>query len=234
MTFGKSKFSDRGKGAEDDVAKALEAWAKDRADRDYSRLLDTRAAGRVVKSAAADFEFFTTGGHGLLEVKETEHEYRLSRDKLPQLPRMRKRELAGGVCIVLVHHSTLKLWRVLRVADLVSTGDKGSWNLTEVPGYGSASEALGKAHAMFSSLLDTPARLVYCHYCRKHKPSTGFKTLPHLSGTVRHRCPDCQAVRVDPAARERKARTDMEIRKGEQATRTLLAKEAKERKRRPT
>lgn len=233
MTFGRSRFADRGKGAEDDVAKALKAWVADRADRDYTRLLDTRAAGRIVKSAAADFEFFAVGAHGLIEVKETEHEYRLSRDKVPQLARMRKRELCGGVCLVLVHHSTLGIWRTLRVGDMAEGGDKGSWNITDVPAYATATEALGRAHDLFSDLLDASPRLVYCHYCRKHKPSTGFKVLRHPGGTVRYRCPDCHAVRSDPTARERKTNADIEVRKGEQATRVLLAKEAKERKRNP-
>ena len=54
--------------------------------------LDTKAAGRIVKAAKADFEFFyfptnsVYAFFGLLEVKETEHEYRLQRAKVSQLP----------------------------------------------------------------------------------------------------------------------------------------------------
>ena len=235
MTFGKSRFADRGKQAEDAVSEALARWAQDRPDREFTRLLDTRAAGRVVKSAAADYEFFTVGQHGLIEVKQTEHEYRLERAKVPQLPRMRKRELAGGLCLVLIYHSTLDLWRVAHVRDLMTFGDKGSWNLTGHLTYRSAAEALGSTGDLFSSLLETQARLVYCHYCRKHKPGEGFIRLRHpTNSTVRFRCPTCQEVRTDPEARAKRERHDVEVRKGQQATRTLLAAEAKERKRKPT
>ncbi|MCA8917317.1 MAG: hypothetical protein KDB90_18150, partial [Planctomycetes bacterium] len=52
--------ADRGKEAEAAVAKALAAWQKMISQtREVNRLLDTRAAGRVVRSAAADFEFFS-------------------------------------------------------------------------------------------------------------------------------------------------------------------------------
>jgi hypothetical protein len=230
MTF-KSAFADRGKKAEDAVHKALERWVYGRADRDFTRLMDTRAAGRVVKSAAADFEFFTIGAHGLVECKSTEHTHRLARDKVPQLPRMRKRELAGGVCIVLVHHSTLGVWRTVQVKELVTFGDKGSWDLTDWPSYPSAQEALGNSHEVFSHLLDLQERLVYCHYCRTHKPSTGFKVLSHINGTKRYRCPECHEVRANPEAKAERVRKDTEVRQGEQATRVLLAKEAKTRKR---
>ena len=230
MTTVGNPFADRGKKAEDAVHKALTKWAKGYADRDYSRLLDTRAAGRGVKSASADFEFFAPGVHGLAEVKETKHDYRLARDKLPQLARMRKRELAGGLCLVLVHHSTTKLWRITSISALIDSGDQGSWNLTDLPTYADAASALGSL-PVFASLLEQGSRLVYCHYCCKHKPSTGYKVLTDLTGKRRYRCPECHAVRTDPEALEAKRKKDVEARRGEQATRVLLAKAAAKKRR---
>lgn len=144
-----NRFANRGKKAEDFVTKFLKMWSENPlrpGHREANRLTDSKAAGRIIKAAAADFEFFCNlphgTYHGLIEVKETEHEYRLARDKVPQLPRLRKRANCGGLCLVVVHHSTLKVWRVLDAQVLAATGDKGSWNLTAVPTYRTLEEAL--------------------------------------------------------------------------------------------
>jgi hypothetical protein len=101
VPFKRSRFADRGKKAEEAVQRFLTDWASQSSTREYNRLVDSKAAGRIIKAAAADFEYCckTAYGeefHGLIEVKETEHEYRLSKDKLPQLPRLRKRQKCGG------------------------------------------------------------------------------------------------------------------------------------------
>lgn len=228
VTTFKSRFADRGKDAEKKVHEALTAWAGDIGSREFNRLMDTRAAGRIVKAAAADFEFFSAGVHGLIEAKETEHEFRLARGKITQIPRLRKRALAGGVCLVLVYHSTLGLWRAVSVDYLMEGGDKGSWDLRNVETHTSAAAALAATHEVFSDMLDKPDRLVYCHYCRMRKPSEGFKVITHLlSGTKRMQCPACNAVRKSPEAMEAKVKADTVTRANEQATRSLLAKEAK-------
>lgn len=227
-----SKFADRGKDAEKKVHEALTAWAGDIASREFNRLIDTRAAGRIVKAAAADFEFFSAGAHGLIEAKETEHEFRLQRSKITQIPRLRKRAMAGGVCLVLVYHSTLKLWRAVSVDYLMEGGDKGSWDLRNVETHTSAGAALASLHEVFSDLLDKPDRLLYCHYCRTRKPSEGFKVITHLlSGTKRLQCSGCNEVRKSPEAMVAKVKADSVTRANEQATRSLLAKEAKTTKR---
>lgn len=132
-SFRKSKFADRGKTAENAVQKFLSRWADGHSTREFNRLVDTKAAGRIIKSSPADFEYFALDGaaptHGLIEVKETEHEYRLARSKVPQLPRLVKREKAGGRCFVLIFHSTTKVWRCISAAWLQAGGDKGSWNV---------------------------------------------------------------------------------------------------------
>lgn len=150
VTFRKTNnLANRGKGAEDAVFKALSLWAAGSTRREFNRMVDSKAAGRIVKAAAADFEFFAANPEtcfGLIEVKETEHEYRLARAKVPQLARLRKRANCGGLCLVLVHHSTLKKWRVACVEDLAVSGDKGSWNLTEYLRFDTPYAALNHHH----------------------------------------------------------------------------------------
>lgn len=228
MPLEANQFADRGKAAEKKVHEALTAWAADIGSREFNRLLDARAAGRVVKAAPADFEFFSAGTHGLVEVKSVQHDFRLPRGSVTQIPRLRKRAMAGGVCLVLVYHSTLKLWRAVPVSYLMEGGDKGSWDLRNFETHTSAGAALASMHEVFSDLLDKPDRLLYCHYCRTRKPSEGFKVITHLlSGTKRLQCSGCNEVRKSPEAMEAKVKADNVTRANEQATRSLLAKEAK-------
>lgn len=145
----KNRFADRGQGAERDVQRDLEAWRSERAaTTEVNRLVDTKAAGRTIKAAAADFDFYTVhpssgvSFHGLLEVKETLHDYRLGRDRITQLPRLRLRAKCGGKCAVLIYHSNLNKWRVLEAATLHQWGDKGSWNMSELPLYATPLQAL--------------------------------------------------------------------------------------------
>ena len=126
------------------MAKFLSSWSSV-PNREANRLTDSKAAGRIIKAAAADFEYFCLQGHGLIEVKETEHEYRLARDKVPQLARLRKRTNCGGLCLVVVFHSTLKQWRVVDTTYLATTGDKGSWNLGDIPLYDDLATAVAEA-----------------------------------------------------------------------------------------
>ena len=144
----KNTFSNRGKKSEDAMSKFLTVWAANPlrpGHREANRLTDSKAAGRIIKAAAADFEYFCNAGHGLVEVKETEHEYRLARDKVPQLARLRKRTHCGGICVVAVFHSTLKKWRIVDATYLATTGDKGSWNLESVAAYDDLDTAMREA-----------------------------------------------------------------------------------------
>lgn len=154
VTFKKTNsFANRGQVAEEAVQKYLTAWAASHPLREFSRLVDAKAAGRTIKAAAADFEFYSaehSGEFGLIEVKQTEHTYRLERSKVPQLPRLRKRANCGGTCLVLVLHSTLNRWRVVSAEELASTGDKGSWNLSLHPLFMTAEGALGSVCEAFN------------------------------------------------------------------------------------
>lgn len=142
----KSNFANRGVKAEKAVHAFLDAWAKNHIDREYSRLTDSKAAGRTIKAADADFAYYWGGNsrphHGLIEVKETKHGYRLERGKLTQLPRLRKREACGGECVVLIYHSEIGYWRYQTPETLEETGEKGSWNLDGWPIYVSPGQAL--------------------------------------------------------------------------------------------
>lgn len=150
-----SKFADRGKEPEKVVKEFLvDEWAAASPHREANRLVDSRAARRIISAAKADFDFYSgfdpaSAYHGLIEVKSTEHEYRLARDKVPQLPALRKRELCGGVCFVLVHHSTLKGWRLLHVSWMANSGDKGSWNIGHLPLFDTPQQAM---HASYPEL----------------------------------------------------------------------------------
>lgn len=145
-SFKKSKLADRGKEAENAVDKYLREWQLGSTRREFTRLLDSKAAGRIIKASAADFEYFAkTDTHsvfGLIEVKQTEHNYRLERPKLPQLARMRKRTKCGGNCYVLIFHTNLKMWRIAEINWLANNGDLGSWNLTNFLLYESPEAAL--------------------------------------------------------------------------------------------
>ena len=154
VTFKKTNgFANRGQFAEDATQKFLAAWAGGSTRREFARLVDAKAAGRTIKAAAADFEFYSAEfgvAFGLIEVKQTEHEYRLERAKVPQLARLRKRENCGGLCIVLVYHSTLQRWRAVTAGELAATGDKGSWNLTDQPLFQDVAGALWSLSETFS------------------------------------------------------------------------------------
>ena len=151
--FRKSKLADRGKVAEDKVREYLEAWASRDTRRDFDRLVDTKAAGRVIRAAAADFEFFCTNGvevaAGLIEVKETEHPYRLDRKRLTQAARLRKRAKCGCTVLVVVYHSTLKKWRTLSSAQVLDATVGGSWDLRDRPMFDTPGEALAHADGVW-------------------------------------------------------------------------------------
>ena len=131
------------------MQKALAAWAGQCSEREFNRLTDTRAARRIVKAAAADFDYYMgrtpsnfNQAHGLIEVKETKHDYRLQHSKVPQLPRLLKRTRCGGECAVLVYHSTTGLWRSASPAWLDAHREGGSWDLSELETYPTAAAAL--------------------------------------------------------------------------------------------
>lgn len=136
----KPSVGNRGKSAENEAHDYLKALSARRAKFDFERLPDARAAMGRFKSMVGDFEFFLPGAHGVLEVKETKHSYRITKDKLEQLPRLQKRAMCGGTCVVLIHFSEIKLWRALLATDLKI--GLPSWDLSLYQTYATAEEAL--------------------------------------------------------------------------------------------
>lgn len=134
-------IANRGKFAEKKVKEFLEGMSQKYAGFDYERLPDARAAGGRFKSMVGDFAYFSPGLHGVIEVKELKHPYRLPKDKLAQIQRMKVRELAGGRCFVVVYHTEEKLWRVILVRELPII-TSGSWDLRTWPTYATLQEAL--------------------------------------------------------------------------------------------
>jgi hypothetical protein len=139
----------RGKYAEDKVKALLMKLGEQYADFDWQRMYDARAAGGRFQSQVGDYEFFTRERHGVIEAKEIEHDFRLPASKLPQLPRLRKRQIAGGLIVVLVLHTTKDMWRLVPFDWLWPRRDQASWDLSEFPGY----EKLENIHGLLSALV---------------------------------------------------------------------------------
>lgn len=80
----------------------------------WDRPVDTREAGGTVKATVGDFDLMYNGRLLTLEVKETEIDNVLPRKnfKRDQIARLKRRSLAGVPIVVLVHHTTAKLWTV--------------------------------------------------------------------------------------------------------------------------
>jgi len=131
---------DRGKAAEKAVLAVLTKWNTKYVRFVYERLADARAARGAIKAQISDFIIHVPDRFVMLEVKETTHEYRIAKDKLAQLPRMKKWIEAGASGLALIHHSETCLWRPVNLIH-IETG-LPSWDLRHVPTYHSAEAAL--------------------------------------------------------------------------------------------
>lgn len=137
----KGKLGKRGKVAERDVQKLLEHLNNEHAGFMFDRLLDTRAARAIVKAQSCDFLVTAAGVTFSLEVKETEHAFRLERRSLSQLPKLRKSAKAGRVPLVLVLHTLDKRWRCLPL-QAFDGPVVPSWDLSAYPTFTSLTDAL--------------------------------------------------------------------------------------------
>ena len=140
---------DRGKAAEKAAENVLAAWNTKYFGFAYERLADARSARGALKAQLCDFLVKVSDDPIiLLEVKETTHEYRIAKDKLAQLPRIKKWIAARATGLLLVHHSTLFQWRVVDMKHL-ATGEP-SWDLREFRLYPSAEAALTATGLFFN------------------------------------------------------------------------------------
>ena len=128
-----------GKETEKLVEKLLEGWNQN-ANFSWHRLPDAKAARGFLAAQPADYVWWRLPHGGYLEVKATKHAYRLSKDKVTQLPSLRKHAQAGARCYVLVHHYLEGKWRVINAATMEV--NVPSWDLSQLPTYNSADDAL--------------------------------------------------------------------------------------------
>lgn len=106
----------------------------------YERLPDARAAGGRFKATISDYLCWYNGRSVPLEVKSTEHDYRLPKDALAQLPRLHKVSKAGAHPHVLVLFKGLEKWRIAP-ADFFVFGVP-SWDMRDLPLFDSVRDAL--------------------------------------------------------------------------------------------
>lgn len=148
----KKEIGQRGKSTEKQVQDILDLWNQKKLEFAYERLPDARAARGAIKAQVADFMIGIMAGHPaaykqfiLLEVKESKHECRLAKDKIAQLPRIKKWVRACATGLVLVHHTETRLWRLVNADDLEI--GKPSWDLTPYPVFDTPWAALVSHHA---------------------------------------------------------------------------------------
>lgn len=130
----------RGKAAEKAVEKVLTGYNEKLLAFAWHRLPDARAARGRLKAQPADYYLAVAGRAYHLEIKETSHSSRLAKDKLAQIPLLRKFNLAGMPFAVLVYHTELKRWR--SIPGTFFDGDiPPSWDLSSFPLLDSAEAA---------------------------------------------------------------------------------------------
>jgi hypothetical protein len=132
-------ISNTGKKAEKLVEAVLKKW-NNRSGFAYFRLPDSRAARNFLMAQPGDFAYYCGPRAGILEVKSTQHSYRLAKDKISQLPTLKKLSAAGAANLVLVNHTTEGVWRVLYPGGLDASVP--SWDLRNVETYEDAGTAL--------------------------------------------------------------------------------------------
>lgn len=128
----------RGKYAEGKTRDYLKLLETQLAGFTFNRVQDAHSAGGRFTPQAGDFQAFhlqaDRSRNFIIEVKEVAHDFRLphknySEDKVA---RVQKRAMAGTECLVLVCHTTTKLWRAVPF-DVFRTRTGGSWDLRTEP-----------------------------------------------------------------------------------------------------
>lgn len=139
----KPSAANRGKKPEDDVRKYLKAYDEKTHCFDWARNYDAHSAGGRFHRQTGDFVFYMPGNHGVIEVKEVKHAFRVPHANYTEekVAKVYKRTLAGGTAIVLVYFSPLGQWRTLGI-ETFRTREGGSWDLSMWPLYDSAGLAL--------------------------------------------------------------------------------------------
>lgn len=136
----KESVGQRGKTAEKAVAKHFDTLNTRFAHFAFERLSDARSAGGMLKKQISDYLVWWGQWSVPLEVKSTEHDYRLPNTALSQLPKLNKISLAGAKPYVLVLFKKLNQWRIAP-ASYFAFGVP-SWDMRDLPLYDSAQDAL--------------------------------------------------------------------------------------------
>lgn len=128
---------DRGKAAENTVRDVLQVIKESQSSFDYQRLYDAYSAGGRFPPQIGDFLYFSTQSHGVIEVKELNHEYRLPQKNFARkkFPALERREQAGGRTWVVVHHKVGDFWRCPPFAFFKESPDAASWDLRQFQTY---------------------------------------------------------------------------------------------------
>ena len=101
-----------GKFAESEVQRLLTEFQSALTSFDWQRLYDSHSAKSYIPAQVGDFLWFCNGANGAIEVKETEHNYRLKRDAFGdmQLAKLRQRADAGSKVHVISFHYEVGDW----------------------------------------------------------------------------------------------------------------------------
>ncbi|MRN38565.1 hypothetical protein CRG49_002030 [Neisseria sp. N95_16] len=114
---------------------------------DWQRMYDATSARGVFMPQTGDFQFFTPDVHGVIEVKSTQHDYRLPKSAFSdnQRARLERRMSAGGKIFVIVWHWTLNEWRFINYQDVhqaFNVQGQASLDLRTIPTYPTAGEVV--------------------------------------------------------------------------------------------
>lgn len=129
----------RGKNAEKIAGDILKRW-NNQANFAYWRLPDSRSARSFLAAQPGDYAYFCGNHGGIIEVKSSLAPSRIAKDKISQLPILKKLELAGARSIILIHHSVADVWRVVKPEQLEM--GPPSWDLSAIPTHPDAESAL--------------------------------------------------------------------------------------------
>lgn len=128
-----------GKETEVMVQDVFKKW-NSRVDFAWHRIPDSRASRGRLPAQPADFLYRCGRNSGFLEVKAIDHAFRLTRERLTQLPVLLKWTMAGGDDLVLVHHYHMQTWRLVLVSCLLP--QVPSWDLRCHPEFTDPESAL--------------------------------------------------------------------------------------------
>lgn len=129
--------ANRGKTAEAKLQKAFTKIEALRYDFTYERIYDARSSmGKMSNPRVGDFMLYHQGRNIIVEVKEVNHAYRLPKPNFEraQRARLRKRQLAGSICAIVVYHSPTDVWRIA-ILDFFGAEETGSWDFRGTPEY---------------------------------------------------------------------------------------------------